>query len=59
MVLGILVNTKQGKEERRGELMRGKNVQTRREESKSFLFAADKTSHAENPEHSSKNPWNY
>lgn len=59
MVLGVLVNTKQGEEERRGELMKVKNVQIRREESKSFLFAADKTSHAENPEHSSKNPWNY
>lgn len=47
---------------RRGEERRAdevKNVQIRREESKSFLFAADKTSHAENPEHSSKNPWNY
>lgn len=53
------MNTKQGEEERRGELMKVKNVQIRREESKSFLFAADKTSHAENPEHSSKNPWNY
>lgn len=59
MVLGVLVNTKQGEEERRGELMKVKNVQIRREESKSFLFAADKTSHAENPKHSSKNPWNY
>lgn len=39
--------------------MEEKNVQTRREESKSFLFAADKPGHAENPEHYSKDPWNY
>lgn len=38
--------------------MQERNVQTRREESKSFLFAADKAGHAENPEHYSKNPWN-
>lgn len=39
--------------------MEGKNGQTRREESKSFLFAADKAGHAENLEQYSKDPWNY
>lgn len=36
-----------------------KNVQIRKEEIISFLFAADEVHYAENSRHSSKNSWNY